>query len=212
MDDTKWERYAGIAGFLFVILVLVVSFIPGAPPKPDDVGDIAKYFKDHDGAIQAAAFLNGFAGLAFLVFVTAVSGMIRRAEGAPRLSVVAFGGGAVALVFAFANAAILSAAAITDSGSQGTYVLSLTFTGVGTFGLIALAGATAVAAFQTRMLPNWVAWISAATAVVAIPGASIASTSRDAAFFLSFIGFLVFVVWVLSVSFVLFRPQAAAAK
>src|SRR5262249_62303896 len=99
MDDVKWERIGAAAGVLFVILVLIGSFLPGeSPPAVDDSArDIARYFHGHSGAIQAGAVIAGLGAIALLWFLGSLWSRLRRPEGTRRLAAIAAGGGGVTI-------------------------------------------------------------------------------------------------------------------
>jgi hypothetical protein len=218
MDESKWERYAGISGFVFVVLVLVGSFLPGSPPATNDsAAKIGKYFQDNDDAIKCAAFISGLAAIAFLVFLAGLYGKLRTAErDGARLSLVALAGGVVSIGLVLVAFSIMGTVAILvdEGGAEAAkfyYVLFNSLTGLAGLAFAALVGATALVAFRTRVVPTWLAWLSAASAVLWIPGGLTVASDSDAAFGIGFAAFILFLVWVLATSFVLFRPQTAAA-
>ena len=114
MDDAKWERWAGLGGILFVILVLVSAFLPGNPPmQTDSTAKIARYFNQHRDDIRWAAYIGSVAAVPFLWWLGSVWARLRRSEGAtPRLAVVAVAGGIFGTVMATAASLVLSTVAI----------------------------------------------------------------------------------------------------
>lgn len=220
MDDVKWERYGAAAGVLFVILIVVGTFIPGSPPSPDDsIQKLGKYYVDHTGAIKVSAFLIGLAAVAFLWFLGSLWSMLRRAEDTRRLATIAVGGGIVALVLVLTAFALNSTLAIAVNSSGATagvnpkfiYLLSLTIGGMANFGVAVLVGATAVATLRTRVFPALLGWASVMLAVGWLVAGYAVATDNQAIFIVGFIVFIAWVVWILAISFFLFRPREQAA-
>ena len=48
------RRLGGLAGILFAIIALVALFLPGSPPKADEVDKIAHYSRISGGAFWPA--------------------------------------------------------------------------------------------------------------------------------------------------------------
>src|SRR5438128_6964186 len=65
------RRLGGLMGIVFVVLGLVAVFLPGTPPKADEVSKIASYFTDKRGNILAANYVTCLAFVFFLLFVGA---------------------------------------------------------------------------------------------------------------------------------------------
>ena len=218
MNDVKWERYGAAAGLLFVVLVVVGSLIPGAPPSPDDsVREIANYYEDHTGAIKVGAFLTGLAAVAFLWFLGSLWSTLRRSEDTRRLATIATGGGIVGLITVITSIALNAtvALAIDSTGAtQGVnpkfiYLLSGTIAGMGNFGVAVLVAATGIAALRTGVFPAGLGWASLVIALGWIVAGLIVATDAAAIFTIGFIVFLVWLIWVLVISFFLYRPEPA---
>jgi hypothetical protein len=219
MDDVKWERYGAAAGLVFVILVLVASFLPGeSPPAVDDRAvTIAKYFHGHSGAIQAAAFLSGLAGVAFLWFLGSLWSRLRRPDETRRLATIAAGGGVVTLGLVLVGFAMNATIALrlTSLGLLGArffYTLSTVVIGMASFSLAVLVIATSVAAIRTKVFPVWLGWVGVVLGLAWVVAGLGVATDNSAIFALGFIVFLVWLIWVLVISFLLFQTQEQAAS
>jgi preprotein translocase subunit YajC len=219
MNDVKWERYGAAAGLLFVVLVVVGSLIPGAPPSPDDsFREIANYYEDHTGTIKVGAFLTGLATVAFLWFLGSLWSTLRRSEDTRRLATIATGGGIVGLITAVTSIALHATVAIAIGSTGATqsvnpkfiYLLAGTIAGMGNFGIAVLVGATAVAALRTGVFPAALAWASVVLAVGWLVAGLIVANDATAIFTIGFIVFLLWLIWVLVISFFMFRPEPAA--
>ena len=220
MNDTKWEQYGALAGLAFVVLVVVATFISGAPPSPDDsVRKIGQYYTDHTGAIKAGAFLTGLAVVAFLWFLGSLWSTLRRSEDTRRLATIATGGGIVAVVLAvtaFALNATVAVALNSRDAVQGVnpkfiYLLAGVIGGMGNFGVAVLVAATGVAILRTRVFPPWLGWPSVVLAMGWIVAGYIVATDNGVIFTVGFIVFLAWLLWILLISFFLYRPQVPAA-
>ena len=218
MDDARWEKYAALGGVVFVVLSVVGSFIAGTPPAADDSAtEIAEWFTDHSGAIQASQFLNGVALIALTWWGGSLFRRMARAEnGRPRLSVVAIVGLVFGGTFALVSGAIMSATALRideiGDGAQVFYTVSMVLLSTSGFGLVAALAAISALNLRTKMLPQWLTFAGWLVAVLFLIG-SIGSATDSAAFgFFGLVGFLVWCIWILGVSYEMWkRPTSAIA-
>jgi len=218
MDDQKWERAAGAGGILFVVLVLVSAFLPGAPPSTSDPArDIAKYFTDHGDAIRQAAFLAIIATLPIVWWAAAMYRMLDRATGNARLGVMVVVGVAIATVAAGMSSIVYAAVALAGvdgsgglSGTKFFYLLGTNLTSLLAIGTALVVGSVSAGILRTGMMPKWIAWLGALVAVLSVGGSLIGVSGNDAAAILLFISFLTFSLWLVIVSIVMLRKPAAA--
>jgi hypothetical protein len=217
MEDSKWERYAALGGVLFVVLNLVGTFLPGAPPALDDgAAKIATYFKDNDTMIMAAQALAGFGTIGLVWWFGSLFRRMRAAEGGnPRLSVIALLGLALAGSCALISGAINSAAAMRiDDIGQGAivfYALSTVVIGTSGFGIVAFLGAVCALNYRTNMFPNWISYLGwVAAAAFAIGSLSSASDATALGLF-GLVGFLIWCVWILAISMMMWRETAVTS-
>ena len=66
------RQLGAAAGVLFVVVALVALFLPGAPPKANEVAQITTWFTEKRGAIMAGNALAGLAFALFLLFASAL--------------------------------------------------------------------------------------------------------------------------------------------
>ena len=219
MDDAKWEKYAALGGVAFVVLSVVGTFIAGSPPAADDSAtEIAEWFSDNSGAIQAAQFINGLGLIALTWWAGSLFRKLARAEdGRPRLSVVAIVGLIFGGVFAMAAGAIQSATALRidelGEGSQIFYSLSIVCISTAGFGIVTSLGAINALSLRTKVFPQWITYIGLLAAVLMLIGTI--GTASDSGAFLVFgiLGFLVWSIWILGVSYELWKhPTTATAS
>ena len=72
-------RLGGLAGVIFVILIVITIFAGGSMPKPDDsVVKIQKYFVDHRRGLLVSNFV-GLVGIPFILwFGVVLRELVRR--------------------------------------------------------------------------------------------------------------------------------------
>jgi hypothetical protein len=219
MDDVKWERYGAVGGVLFVILVLIASFLPGeSPPAVDDSATtIAKYFHGHSGAIQAGAFLSGLAAIAFLWFLGSLWSRVRRPESTRRLATIAAGGGVVtvALVLIGFSMNATIALRLTSLGLLGArffYTLSSVVIAMASFSIAVLVVAASVAALRAKVFPAWFGGAGAVLGLLWVIAGLGVATDNSGIFTLGFIAFFLWLVWILVICVFLLTPQEQAAS
>jgi hypothetical protein len=169
MND-RTVRWGGVAGIVFVILILITVFSGGSVPKPDDsVQKIQKYFVDHRGGL----LLSNFLGLVAIPFALWFGVVLRETVRGDRLS-NAFGTASLAGLIVTAPMAMaggaLQAAPVFVKGAASQIdanTLRLVFD-VQTLAFIATSGGIvafvlgAAAAIQrTRVvLPAYTMWLA----------------------------------------------------
>jgi hypothetical protein len=218
MDDVRWERYGALAGLVFVILIVISAFIAGQPPEPTDTPrQIHEFYRDHERALKAGAFLSGLGAVAFLWFLGSLWSTLRRPEDTRRLATIAAGGGVATIGFALVSSAITSTTALrigdlAPRQAKFFYSLQGIVIGMAAFSIAALVAAASIAALRAKVFPAWLGWAGAVLALAwLVAGLGVAS-ERSALFNYGFVVFLVWLVWVLVISFFLFRPQEQTAS
>lgn len=218
LSDRQWEQVGAGAGLVFVACLLVVLIAFPAPPDFDAGGrEIAQYYRDEQGSIQAANVIAGV-GLGFLLwFLASVRHALFSAEaGTGRLAVLGYGAGLVAVALVFV-ALIFSAAAAFRPDETSAELLRLMHDvsfGI-TFGFASLAFAvffvaTAKAAFRYGGLPEaaWLgglALVAALLQFLAVPQMIEDSGAFSADGVFGYAGVIALLVWVLVASVLLIR-------
>ena len=217
MDDKRWERVAALGGgVLFVVLILVSTFLPGTPPDIDaPAKEVGKFFAEKTDELKLAAYLGGLASIPILFWLGSLWRTLRRAEGEnPRLTVVA----AAALVLVGAAAGVSNVVlgvtavrieSLGDSGAQFFYTLAMAMYGMAAFGFTALVVAVGAVAYRTGVFPKWLCYVGAALgALWAV--AAVSSVSLEPVFAtLGMIAFIVTLVWILYLSVLMYRGAEA---
>jgi hypothetical protein len=209
------ERWAPLAGIIFVVLMFVGTFFVADVPNPDAAQQqLATYLADGGNHTRnlIGAYVWVLGALAFLWFVTHLRSVLRRAEGgAGTLSNLAFGAGviysALMMTSAVAFAAVAYAVGLrgaTVSDPDFVKVLPqmawmLLLLGAGFAGLLLVLTAS-ILSFRTGVLPRWLAWLGVVVAIVLL-------------FDVLYVNIVPLLVWVLAASIVLLmrRQETATA-
>lgn len=105
------RRLGGIVGIAFVVLGVIAIFLPGTPPKADEVSKIAGYFTDKRGSILASNYLTCLAFALFLLFVGALRSYFGGADPTGvRPGSTMLAGAVLAVSTIFAGTAVLNGA------------------------------------------------------------------------------------------------------
>jgi hypothetical protein len=200
MQQRNLERYAPLAGVLFLIGAAVAIFVlsSNTPDADAKLPKVISYWKDHDGKEIASSILAVFGAIFLVWFGGALRSTLWRAEGGSgRLSTVAFAGSVIVAVSLVINASINFATADTvgDISPQATQALSaLTEDFFFPFpaGFFLLTMASGLVILRSGVLPRWLGWVSVALAVIDVTP-------------IGFVGFLGTILWVGVVGILLFR-------
>ena len=209
-------------GILFVVLGVISLFLPGAPPKADEVAKIGTYLTDKRGSILAANYLVCLAFVFFLLFVGALRSHLGAADRTgirPGSAALAGGVAAASMVIAgtaVLNGAVFQVAAAGDANlNHALYdVSSDLFFGAG-FGFAAFFAGAAVAVAVTGALPSALAPAGLVVALLnAVSGVGFFAKSGFFAIGGAF-GFIVplaSLLWILAASIAMLRPVSGASS
>jgi hypothetical protein len=209
MSDSRWERWAPVAGIVFVVLFVAGTSLNNLPATDEHTTAIANYYNDKGNRAQIiiGSYLLVLAGVFFFWFLASLRVKLLAAEGAPgRLTSIVFGSGLVfaALLMAAAGALMTVAADVTFGGDEfidadsARFLPQLAYPLLligGMFAAIAMIDAASVLIVKTGVLPRWVGWFGFAVAVVLLFGAL-------------FLPIVALLLWVFFVSVALLRAPA----
>lgn len=217
-DDTRWERWGAIGGFLFVIGMALLFFTTGDPPEDATSEQVVQFYEANEFATTWGAYIYvTVAGLGLLWFLGSLRSALRRAEaGTGRLSAIATAAGAGSIVLLFGGAAVFisTAFAVTDPFSANFQLDVSTHEMVSAagFGLFiyhlvlagALVGVASVVSIRTGVFPKWLGWVGLVLALALVVP------------IVSFFAYFVFWAWVIVIAIYLLagrgvRPAAGAA-
>jgi hypothetical protein len=213
MSQGSLQRWAPLAGPIFVVLIVIAFVVGGSSPDSDaSNAKILSYLRDdsHTSANGAAFFLL-LAGVLFLiVFFAVLRSRLVEAEGPPgHLGALAFGAGVASTVFLVTAIGVFISPIfgahdaprhLLDPGIYRVtqdlgYLLWVVSTVVGALSV----WATSAVALRTGLLPRWFAWAGVVVGVICL-----------AAIF--FIPIFVFWLWILVAGILLAtRPAPVAA-
>ena len=167
-------RIAGVAGIVFVVLILVSAFSAGGMPKPDDpVDKIRTFFVDHRSALLVSTFIGLLATPFVLFFGVNLRELVRGDRQANVFGTFSLAGLLVTAPMAAAGG-VTSIVAVYDKAATARFsddTIRLLFTMQGLFftatasGIIAFALGAALALNRTRALPSHCVWLAYLAAV-----------------------------------------------
>ena len=214
------RRWGGAAGIVFVVVAVISIFLPGTPPKADEVSKITSYFVDKRGSILASDYLLGVAFAFFLLFLGALRSHLGATErDGVRPGAAALAGGVAGTAMVFASTAVLNGAVFQVAGA-GDANLNHALYDVGndigimaSFGFAAFFAGAAVAIMATQALPAALAPAGLVVALLNLVG-GVGLFAKSGFFAIGgafgFIVPLASLLWVLAASFALLRPASAA--
>jgi hypothetical protein len=209
MQERGLERFAPLAGIVFLVLIVAAFLLSGETPGADDkTADVVKDWADSDSRQVASAILGTLGAIALVWFGGSLrDGILRGEGGTGRLAALAFAGTVITAVGGASNSAIQLAVADTvgDVPPEVTQTLSVLYSDfffpmVVGFALMLFATALAVLRGHAAF-PRWFGWVSLVLGVILLTP-------------VGFFAFLVGLLWVGVASVLLFRaqePPAAAA-
>jgi hypothetical protein len=178
MRQSPIAQYSPLSGVIAVVLLVLATALVGLigyRPSTEDV--LASLAGD-----RSSASMGTYLGALSMFFMVGFAGSLRASirlfedRGGPA-SAIALGGGIVAaLAIGLASVAASAmidragtSAGIDAAGAVALYDLRSAVLGEALpIGFGIMAGATAVAAISTRMLPAWFGWLSVAVALVCL--------------------------------------------
>lgn len=166
-----WEsRIAPLSGLVFAVL-LVARFVvdPNTDFMPPE-SDVVAYLQDGPLRVMTGAYLGLLGAAALLWFSGSVYVSLRReSEEAPRLAVIALGGGVGASsLFAVGAVALIAAAervSIAGTIEPGAAAALFDVSGIAVgngaaMGLAVMIGAWGLGSLRARSRPAWQGWVS----------------------------------------------------
>ena len=214
MRGASIERIGGIAGILFVVLVMATFFLPETPDPDDRTLDIARQVaEDRDGLI-AGIYISGIASAVFLFFTAGLWARLRAGEPGRGASVVTLLAGlGSSIIIIIASTVLYALVEASDEAREPAAIRALfelgevLFLGIG-FTTIAFYAGVALSARAGRTLPAPLFWLAALLALlftVALLGLFSEEDEGGVLGGIFFIGLLLNFIWILATSIVLLR-------
>lgn len=205
MKRSGVERFAPLAGVLYVGLVVVSFVLSGDPPDTDEsAASFADHWQDKETEMIVSAILQTYAAVLLVWFAASLRSAIARVEeGAARLATIAFSGAVILAAGILVDGSIKFAVAegADDAPAATTQTLSILYEN---FFLIFAGGnalfllGAGLALVRLRPLPAWLGWVALVLGVLNLTPAG-------------FVALIVSMVWILIVSVLLFRAEGAGA-
>jgi hypothetical protein len=214
------RRLGGVVGILFVVIAVVGVFLPGSPPKADEVAKIGTYLTYKRGSILAASYLTCLAFVFFLLFIGALRSQFSAFDrtgihpGSAALAGGVAGASMVLAGTAVLNGAVFQVAAAGDANlNHALYDVANDLFFASGFGFAAFFAGAAVAVRITGALPSALAPAGLVVALINVVGG--VGLFAKTGFFaiggaLGFIVPLASLLWILAASIAMLRPASAA--
>lgn len=173
MRDSRWMRFGGIAGILYVVVALVAGAITGAAPRADGKAiTYQNYFIAKQDLLVAQGWLFPLAVPLLLMFSVAVRRILRQSDGYLADLFLTAQTAIAALLVVATGLQIAVAQAAHELDSQVVYTIGVHFPAI----LIAVWGfVTGIAAFayafcvfDAGVLPRWTAYIAILALIVCV--------------------------------------------
>ena len=173
MND-RAVRWAGLAGILFVVLIIISIVLTGSMPAADDPAEkIRTFFVDHRGGLLAANFLGLLATPFVIWFGVMLREIVRGDRIARAQGTVSLAGLLVTAPMAMVGGALEVAAVYVDGAAAKTNpdTLRLLFDAQGLVfaataaGILAFVSGAGLAIRRTGALPAYTAWLAALAVV-----------------------------------------------
>ncbi len=221
---SAWERYAWVAGILYVIALVAVSVVGllgGGLSQNASAAKIANTLHDHRGRLLVIAWLSVVYAAMFLIYLAKLYDLLRRDTDRSRFlgSLVLAGGTLFIALHAVSDIGIfgLLGAKLASFGSQHdqgvSYTLYLMTYGLDSVGDVfgsLFAFAAGVLVIGGGVLPRWLGWVSVLAGILFFLQAfGLGGVIASFGLVLDGIAFVLFVIFVLVSSVILLTRQNA---
>jgi hypothetical protein len=205
MGERGWDRLAASSGILFVVMLMLSTFmVPRLPAADDAARDIATFFSDHRDAGLAASYFMGIGGILALWFFSVLYGVLRRAEGdGGHLSMAALVAGVTTVAIVIGVDAIRTSFYLR-TGQEGDpatvkalYNVSSTALYYASFALALFLVTASAVMIRTRALSPLLGWVGVLFAAVQLVAAGAVAGGVT---HLGLVALLSFALWVVAAS------------
>jgi hypothetical protein len=168
MTGWIWERLAGLAGIVAVVLWIVSVFVQESSnlPDEDNPAEVLAWFQNESGTILGSSFFFILGSVFFLVFVGALRARLLAAEGPGAFwTAIAFAGGLAVGILTMlipgpSLAGALSENELTEDAALALVIVDDAFFAAAELSAALLLAATGLVILRYGALPRWLAWIS----------------------------------------------------
>ena len=223
-ERTAWERYAAVAGILFVVALAaeIVVAVGVELSQNDSAAKIANGLHAHETRLIVIACLSVVYAVMFVIYLSVLHNLLHGNSDRARVlgSLVLVGGVLFVTLHAVSDIGItgLVGAKLASYGAQHDpgvsytlYLMTFALESVGdVFGSL-FAFATGALVLRSRALPRWLGWVSIlAGGVLFLQGFGLGGVIASFGLVLDLIGFLLLLVFVLVSSVILVMRNSAA--
>ncbi len=225
-SSITWERYAWVAGIVFVIALLaeIVVALGVGLTQDDSAGKIARGLQEHHERLLVIAYLSVVYATAFLIYLCGLYNSLRGDTDRHRIlgSLVLIGGVLFVTLHAVSDIGItgLVGAKLASFGSQHDpgvpYTLFLTtyaLESVGdVFGSLCFLAA-GLLVIKSAALPRWLGWVSILAGIALfLQGFGLGGVIASFGLVLDLIGFVLLLIFVLVSSVILLKRETALSN
>ncbi len=221
---TAWERYAWIAGILFVVALVaeIVVAVGVELSQNDSAAKIANGLHAHEARLIVIACVSVVYAVMFVIYLSALHNLLRGDNDRTRAlgSLVLVGGVLFITLHAVSDIGItgLVGAKLASYGAQHdpgvSYTLYLTTFALESVGDVfgsLFAFATGALVLRGGVLPRWLGWVSIlAASMLFLQGFGLGGVIASFGLVLDLIGFLLLLIFVLVSSAILLMRESAA--
>lgn len=199
------QRWGPLSGVAFVVILVVSFFLASTPGSGDSGAKVIAWYANSSNkrAADIQTLLADVAVVFGLFFFGYLRDLMRATDLGRRLAPVMFGGAVV-----FAGGGLLSSGAtwaltdvpkkLTPAAAQALNLVSNDLSGpLITIGVSVLTLASGIVFLKTRMLPQWVGWLSLVIGVAGVLGP------------IGFFAFMATGIWILILCYLLYRQEMA---
>jgi hypothetical protein len=224
-STTAWERYAWVAGIVFVVALLAESVVATGIglTQNDSAAKIASGLHEHRERALVIAYLSAIYAVAFVIYLCGLYNLLRRdADDARLLTYLVLAGGVLFVALhAVSDVGLtgLLGAKLASYGDQhdpglsyALYLVTYALDSVGdVFGSLA-AVAAGLLVMKNDVLPRWLGWVSIVAGVFFfLQGFGLGGVIAGFGLVLDLIAFVLFLFFVLASSVILLRRTSPAA-
>ena len=219
-----WERYAWVAGILYVIALVaetVVGLLGGTLSTNDSAAKIANALYDHRGRLLVITYLSVVYAVMFLIYLARLHDLLRLDTDRPRfLGSLVLAGGALFIalhavsdigITGLVGAKLASFGFQHDQGASYTlYLMTFALDSVGdVFGSL-FAFAAGVLVIGSGVLPRWLGWVSILAGIMLfLQGFGLGGVIASFGLVLDGIGFVMLLIFALASCVILLTRENA---
>jgi len=214
VTNTRALRTAALGALGFDLFYVVHRLLQGLGPEDATPAGIAAFNVGHRSALLASEVAVGVALLAAIVFVAALSPVVRRA-GQDTLATAIVISGTVFVTLGFVSQAAETALVGAADAGDLSAVLALNQLQGRTpivWSMTALTAAVSLAAMRTRLLPKWLGVAGLVAAGVFALGSIFSVLGRTVEGNSSLFGVGLSIVWMLLVALFLWRTASGSTQ